>query len=46
VFIYGLCDAVNISKYLIFTDDIKIRRAINYPKDYNLMLYDIDSVRG
>jgi hypothetical protein len=44
IFINYLCYVINNSRYLLFTDDIKIFRVIKSPNDCNRFQSDIDSV--
>jgi hypothetical protein len=44
IFINDLCNSVNYSKHLIFTDDLKLFLVINSPHDCLLLQSDINSV--
>lgn len=46
VFINGLCDAINYSRYPLLAHDIKIYLTIYCPEDYNLVESDTDPVEG
>jgi hypothetical protein len=46
IFMNDLCYVINYSKYLLFTDDIKIFHVIKSPNDCNRLQSDIDFVQG
>jgi hypothetical protein len=46
VSINDICDSISYSKFILFADDLKIYRNINYVHDYKLLQSDINSVQN
>jgi hypothetical protein len=46
IFVNDICDSICNPKYLLFADDLKIYRNINYVHDCKLLQSDINSVQN